>query len=97
MEKEDFGYLSLEGKAPGESFYFAGPVKHPSAYGKVALYNTRMTYPFLKGRKPRKKPSRAVEFLKNMDWDGMLESAEDVLYHRQIPAFIDNVNTDRFL
>jgi len=97
MEKEDFGYLSLEGKAPGESFYFAGPVKHPSAYGKVALYNTRMTYPFLKGRKPRKKPSRAVEFLKNMDWDVMLESAEDVLYHRQIPAFIDNVNTEVFV
>ena len=97
MEKEDFGYLSLEGKVPGESFYFAGPVKHPTAYGKVALYNTRLTYPFLEGTNPRKKPSRTVEFLKNMEWDVVLQSAEDVLYHRQIPAFIDNVNTEVFV
>ena len=48
MTKEDAGSLYLTGKDAGEMFYFAGPVKHPLAYGAVTLYDARLTYPFLK-------------------------------------------------
>ncbi len=97
MEKEDYGYLSLLGRKAEESFYFSGPVRHPVAYGEISLFNTRLTYPFLKSNKAGKKPSRAVEFLKNIEWDVLVKSAEDVLYHREIPAFIDNVNAEVFV
>ena len=97
MKREDSGFLYLTGRAKGEHFYFAGPAKHPVAYGTLLLYNTRVTYPFITPEKVRRKKSTAVEFLSNMEWDVLLKSGKDVVYHKEIPAYIDNVNTELYM
>ncbi|GEM_PF-3065108 len=97
MEPEDFGNLALSGREGSSSFYFAGPVKHPVVYGTVTLYDSRVTYPFISSGKPGAKKSVAVEFLENIDWDVLLKPGEDVVYNRDIPAYIDNVHTELFL
>ena len=97
MEKEDFGDLYLSGKNKNEAFYFAGPVRHPVAYGNITLFNARLTYPFIVSKIKRNKRNPTVEFLSNMDWDIHMNSAEDVVYHRDIPAYIDNVNAEIFI
>lgn len=91
MEKNEFGHLNLLGKTEGERFYFAGPVRHPLAYGKLQINDTRLTYPFIGSGKVRSKPTAAEEFLSKMEWDVELYPGEDVIYHREIPAYIDNV------
>ena len=96
MAKEESGNLHLSGKDE-EYFYFAGPVKHPVARGVLTLYNATLTYPFITNKKPNAKPSKAVRFLKNMEWDVLLKSGEDVMYVREIPAYIDKVNTEIFV
>ena len=97
MKQEDSGFLYLTGRSKDEHFYFAGPVKHPVAYGTLRLYNARATYPFITPEKRQRKKSTAVEFLSNMDWDVMLKSGKDVVYHKEIPAYIDNVNTELYM
>ena len=98
MRKNDFGRLALSGLKQGEDFYFAGPAKHPVLHGKVTVYDTRLTFPFLKVHAPPSgKPDVVVEFLQNIDWDLLVKPGEDVVYFRQIPAYIDNVNTELFI
>ncbi len=97
MYPDDAGELFLTGKQEGESFYFAGPVKHPLARGTITLYNTSLTFPFITRSKPGEKDNTAVEFLKNMNWDVLVKSGEDVLYVREIPAYVDNVYTELFV
>ncbi len=97
MKKEDSGFLYLSGRKNDEHFYFAGPVKHPLAYGTLRLFNTRITYPFITSPNARRKKSTAVEFLSNMEWDVRLKSGKDVVYHKEIPAYIDNVNTELYM
>jgi len=97
MAKEDFGNLYLSGKQDSDAFYFAGPVKHPVVYGQVALFDARLTYPFIVPETQSTKESVVVEFLSNLNWDLRVRSGEDVVYYRDIPAFIDNVHTELFI
>ncbi len=98
MRPKDFGRLALSGEKPNEKFYFAGPVKHPLAHGKVTIYDTRLTFPFLTMDKaPTDRSDAVLEFLENIDWDLWVTSGEDVVYFREIPAYIDNVNTELFV
>ncbi|HHJ52011.1 MAG TPA: hypothetical protein ENJ89_02345, partial [Caldithrix abyssi] len=97
MAPEDFGNLYLAGKREGESFYFAGPPKHPVVYGEVDISDTRLTYPFIEQIQPGAKTPIVVEFLMNIDWDVLVRSKENVVYYRDIPAFIDNVHTEFFI
>jgi len=99
MRKKESGHLFLSGKSDQETFYFAGPVKHPTAYGTLTLYNAWLTYPFILPTQKVKTNKRdiAVEFLKNMEWDVKLISGKDVRYRREIPAYIDNVNTELYV
>ncbi len=97
MAKEDFGNLYLSGKEKDDAFYFAGPVKHPLVYGQVELFDARLTYPFINQSKNTGKKSIVLEFLSNLDWDLRVRSGEDVVYYRDIPAFIDNVHTELFV
>ncbi len=96
MENEQ-GRLYLTGMNPNEDFYFAGPIEHPVAHGKVILYDTRLTFPFLEQGKPSTKENTVVSFLQNINWDVLTVSGEDVLYFREIPAYIDNVNTELYI
>ncbi len=91
MRNSQFGKLDLSGKVDSEKFYFAGPVKHPVGYGIVTLNTGIITYPFIVGKNPAEKPSTTVQFLSNMEWDATVKSGEDVVYLREIPAYIDNV------
>lgn len=97
MKSDDQGRFQLSGKEKDEKFYFAGPVKHPLAYGKITGYNTRLTFPFLINEQPGQKPSVAVQFLKNMEWDVHVLPGENVLYFRDIPAYIDNVQAEIYV
>ncbi|KAA3617395.1 MAG: DUF748 domain-containing protein [Calditrichaeota bacterium] len=94
MRETSFGKLDLSGKTEQEKFYFAGPVKHPLGYGIVTLNEATITYPFIVSKNPNKKPSTAAQFLSNMEWDATVKSGEDVVYLREIPAYIDNVNAE---
>jgi len=94
MDKPDFGKIHLSGKAENETFYLAGPVKHPVGYGVATLNDALITYPFLTDGDPSQKPSTAVQFLSNMEWDALLKSGKDVLYIRDLPAYIDNVHAE---
>ncbi len=96
MKKEDEGYFTFSGKSEKEPFYFAGPIKHPVAYGKITVQNTRLTYPFIQPKTISRKPSVAVEFLSNLDWDVLVKAGEATIYEREIPAYIDNVNTELY-
>ena len=93
MEKNETGILQLTGRVPGESFYFAGPVKHPCAWGQVAVSDARITFPFLPTG-GGSNPNRAVEFLKNIDWDVFTQAGTDLEYVRDIPALIGYVDTE---
>ncbi|MCB9057346.1 MAG: hypothetical protein H6627_02200 [Calditrichae bacterium] len=94
MQDEDLGRIHLSGKAKNETFYLAGPLKHPLAYGLITLNDATITYPFLVSNNPSEKPSTAVQFLTNMEWDVTLKAGEDVLYIRDLPAYIDNVHAE---
>ncbi len=96
MKKEDEGYFTFGGKSKNEPFYFAGPIKHPVAYGKITVQNARVTYPFIEPETVSRKPSVAVEFLSNLDWDVLVKAGEATIYEREIPAYIDNVNTELY-
>ncbi|MGD9897874.1 MAG: hypothetical protein AB7T22_01980 [Calditrichaceae bacterium] len=97
MYPADRGQLEVSGKSDGEYFYFAGPVRHPLAYGVVTVYNARLTFPFLIESDEHSEPSTVVQFLSNMEWDIHVKSGEDVLYTRDIPAYIDNVHAELFV
>ncbi len=94
MLPSESGKIHLAGKVDQEIFYFAGPIKHPVAYGLVTLNNANITYPFISENKADDKRSTTVEFLSNIEWDATLKSGEDVLYARNIPAYFDNVFTE---
>ena len=96
MKKEDEGYFAFSGKSANEPFYFAGPIKHPVAYGTITVQNARVTYPFIRLKSASRKPSIAVEFLSNLDWDVLVKPGEATIYEREIPAYIDNVNTELY-
>ncbi len=97
MREEDSGLFYLTGLSPGHPFYFAGPVRHPQAIGKVLLYNTYLTYPFIRKGDAPERPSVAVRFLSKIDWDLLVKSGEDVIFFRDIPAFIDRVNMELYV
>lgn len=91
MQKSHFGKLDLSGKADSEKFYFAGPVKHPVGYGVVTLNSATITYPLIVSKNPSARPSVVALFLSNIEWDATVKSGKDVVYLREIPAYIDNV------
>ncbi len=98
MKPGDFGRLALSGFKPGEDFYFAGPIKHPRLRGKVTVYDTRLTFPFLEVASASPgQHNVVVDFLQNIDWDLQVDCGGDVVYFREIPAYIDNVNTELFV
>jgi hypothetical protein len=97
MQKKDFGNLYLSGLKDNESFYFAGPVRNPRLRGTVSLYNSRITYPFIESKSAHKKPSVTVLFLQKIDWDVLVKPGENVLYIRNIPAYIDNVHAELYV
>jgi hypothetical protein len=99
MEKGDLGKLHLSGLNEDETFYLSGPARHPQARGVINLYDIRLTYPFLKQKDAayNRKPSAAQQFLENLDWDVRVEPGEDVIFFRDIPAYIDNVNAELFV
>ncbi len=97
MHDGDTGRLHLSGKEEGEMFYFAGPLKHPVVRGAVTLYNVRLTYPFIQNESKDYSDNPAVEFLRNINWDVKTLSGEDVLYVREIPAYIGKVNTELYI
>jgi len=95
MVDNETGFLALSGKEEGEKFYFAGPVKHPTARGTVLLSDSRISYPFPKRQSMEK--DVAEEFLENMQWDIKVFAGRDLKYERQISAFLGEVNTELFL
>ena len=97
MKKKEVGNFYLSGQTKDESFYFAGPVKHPRVRGSIYLYNSRVTYPFIISESAKSKPSVAVLFLEKLDWDMVIKAGEDVMYVRDIPAYIDNVHAEVFV
>ncbi|MEJ2543981.1 MAG: translocation/assembly module TamB domain-containing protein [Calditrichaceae bacterium] len=97
MLEDDNAKLSLTGLKENEKFYFAGPTKHPRLRGTVSLYDSRFTFPFLTTTQPGKKESIVVEFLENINWDILVKSGEDVVYFREIPAYIDKVYTEAYI
>ncbi|HID38925.1 MAG TPA: hypothetical protein EYP36_05370 [Calditrichaeota bacterium] len=98
MRDEEAGSVFLTGLDEQQPFYFAGPVQNPQAIGKVLLYDSYITYPFLiKSDGPQGEPSVAVRFLSKIDWDLLVNSGEDVVYFRKVPAFIDNVNMELYV
>ncbi len=94
MKKNEMGNIFLTGQNKDESFYFACPIKHPTVRGSIFLYNTQITYPFIISKKSQSKPSVAVRFLQKLNWDIIVKSGEDVLYVRDVPAYIDNVHAE---
>lgn len=98
MTAQDVVHLSLSAKTEADkAFYFAGPIRHPLAYGLATLYDSRVTFPFLPTGPAHKKTPLVLEFLMNINWDVLVRSGEDVVYFREIPAYIDNVNTEVFI
>ena len=94
MKKDITGRVRLFGKKTDESFYLAGPAGHPHAHGALALSNARVTYPFLHKKGVSSRPGAAVQFLSEINWNVGLSVGEDVIYERQIPAYIDNVQAE---
>ena len=97
MLDDDNAKFYLSGMNKNEKFYFAGPVKHPQLRGTLTLYDSRFTFPFLTTNKPGADRSVVVEFLENINWDVLVKSGEDVVYFREIPAYIDNVYTEAYI
>jgi len=95
MIEGEKGYLSLTGKEPGENFYFAGPVKHPVVRGTVTVSRSRLTYPF--PNKKTKEKDSTEEFLENINWDLLVFAGRDLIYERNIDAFLDEVNTELYV
>ena len=94
MQKNIRGFVQLKGRKADQLFYLSGPVRHPRAFGALTIKNSRITYPFIPPENPTAKPGAAVQFLSAIDWDVALSVGEDVVYERQIPAYIDNVQAE---
>ena len=97
MLEDDNAKFFLTGLYENEKFYFAGPAKHPRLRGTVTLYDSRFTFPFLTNSQPGTKRSVVIQFLENIDWDILVKSGEDVVYFREIPAYIDKVYTEAYI
>ena len=97
MLEDDNAKFFLTGLYDNEKFYFAGPAKHPRLRGTITLYDSRFTFPFLTKSQPGTKSSVVVEFLENINWDILVKSGEDVVYFREIPAYIDKVYTEAYI
>ncbi|NOX36647.1 MAG: hypothetical protein GXO78_03840 [Calditrichaeota bacterium] len=93
MMPGDIGYFAVDGKVPGEDFYFAGPVTAPVVRGKVILYNARVTFPFLE-EDVEEEPGKVVEFMRNIEWDLLAVSGRGNRYFVDIPAYVGQVYLD---
>ena len=96
MNPGDTGYFATDGRFPGESFYFAGPPESPYIRGKVTLYESRVTFPFLVDNADTSgaEESLVVNFLMNVEWDMLAVSGLGNRYFVDIPAVIDRVYLD---
>ena len=92
MAEGEQGDLELSGKTEKETFYFAGPVGHPNAWGKVVFSNSHFSFPFPPGDSEH--PGVVVQFLKTINWDVNVFPGVDLLYVRTIPAFLGEVNAE---
>ncbi len=92
MVEGEQGDLELSGKTEHETFYFAGPVRHPFARGKVIFANSRFSFPFPSSNSTE--PDVVVQFLKNINWDVKVNPGVDLVYVRTIPAFIGDVKAE---
>jgi len=96
MPVGETGKLYLSGRDEGEAFYFAGPADHPRLRGTVTLFDTRITYPIIEGRKTSGNDP-VIKFLRDINWDLLVRSGENVRYIRDIPAYFDKVETELFV
>ncbi len=96
MNPGDIGYFATDGRQPGERFYFAGPPESPYIRGKVTLYESRVTFPFLIDEEDTAgvEESVVVNFLMNVEWDVLAVSGLGNRYFVDIPAVIDRVYLD---
>ncbi|RMH64168.1 MAG: hypothetical protein D6677_05670 [Calditrichaeota bacterium] len=94
MYDDEYGVLFLEGRDGAPHFYFAGPVKHPVVFGEVTVSNAQITYPFVTHGTATGPPGPVEEFLAGLDWDVLVRPGKDVVYRRDIPAYVDNVNAE---
>jgi hypothetical protein len=92
MVEGEQGDLELTGKTERETFYFAGPVRHPYAWGKIIFAKTHFSFPFPASNST--KPDVVVQFLKNINWNVKVNPGVDLVYVRTIPAFIGDVNAE---
>lgn len=95
MTKNEDGFIKLAGKEKNEKFYFAGPVKHPVVRGSVILNKSRITYPF--PPKKSKEKDSTEEFLENINWNLIVRAGTDLIYEREIDAFLGEVNTELYV
>jgi len=96
MNPGDVGYFAVTGKEENEKFYFAGPVEQPYVRGKIVLYDSRITFPFLisEDEKAESEESLVVDFLMNVNWDIWAISGGGNRYFVDIPALIGQVYMD---
>ncbi|RMF61637.1 MAG: hypothetical protein D6748_01225 [Calditrichaeota bacterium] len=98
MEEGDIGYFAAAGLHPDEKFYFAGPPNLPYARGKVTLFNSRVTFPFIgmyeDGEFSYAEENQVIDFLMNMRWDVMAVPGKNNRYFVNIPAYVGEVFMD---
>jgi hypothetical protein len=92
MVEGERGDIAISGRADGEKFYFAGPVKNPVAWGSATLSNTQFTFPFISQGDGEMSP--AVKFLTGVYWDVLVYAGQDLEYVRKIPAFLGEVDAE---
>ncbi len=96
MEPDWSGRLTLKGAAPGERFWFAGPLERPMVRGLAVVDNAQFTYPFIKGVEAPTPLLRAViDFLNRIDWDMAVQGGRNVNYWKKVQGFDDNRFVDR--
>ncbi|MFZ0389774.1 MAG: translocation/assembly module TamB domain-containing protein [Calditrichia bacterium] len=95
MYPGDIGYFAVAGKTPSEKFYFAGPPEQPHIRGKITLYESRVTFPFLEtDEAAAEEDNRVVDFLMNAHWDILATAGIGNRYFVDIPAVISQVYMD---
>ncbi len=92
MLDNENGNIALRGRTDGETFYFAGPVKKPYAWGTVIYSDSRFTFPF--ASEGDSEPTPVVAFLSRVYWDVDVYPGTDLEYVREIPAFLGRVDTE---
>ncbi len=96
MNPGDIGYFATVGKTDNEKFYFSGPADRPTVRGKVTLYDSRVTFPFLPTETDSSdtEESKVIDFLWNINWDLTAIAGVGNRYFVDIPAVVGQVYMD---